>query len=755
MWKLPVPVLNVKCLRHQKMLSADEKNVEHTGMICNIYYLVLTKFELYLKVIYFRNILRTLRFIMTLYECDMCEFSSKKKTDYTRHIERKIPCGTVMTNKELTDRVNMYNLDTTSQIERTQISGNIFDDIQNIKLSNVALGDHHLTQKNGNSLEKKLMTILNSYQFTKITIEPQVIRAKNYHHLQDGLYYINQPFGSQASPDFILVRTSNGFSKTLYIECKSGKDSIFWNDGFPSDTTIYLFACRKFGTAKMYMSSDMSTSDDVKYRRTYTDEKNKLNKTLKGLYIESNFNPAVRGAWTQSNIHKLQQSEEQLRNMFDTFLNKPCHTFKRGISLFSGAGGDTMGMEMSGVKVIGFVEKNLSAVSTHNHNFKESVLLGKDITKMKNKIFKQYNGRIDFMFGGFPCQSFSHGGKKDIRDPRGQLYIDFVRAVEHVQPTWVIGENVKGILNRTTELGESMADVVVEAFNKIGYYIQYKLVNVKHFGVPQDRQRVIFVGCKHQIQLQIPETNNTKSKLRDILEFSLNDAIPILPKHTHLINIPREKFICGGDVGSKITGKPPTNLKKCADQKTEKDNITFAKRGKSTYSCIVDIDDISRTLLCTYARMPRLFVPVFINEQNSKFMRPYTILECQRIQGFPDSVEFKGTTMDAITQIGNAVPPPLISSIVSYLDNIPNPPDKLYDYIIDEEMLQLVIECVDDLKFDTTTKLLTFDNESTEVGSCKHPSLIGKLKYEWGICRRKQTAEYSKWLANTDKDIIN
>lgn len=84
------------------------------------------------------------------------------------------------------------------------------------------------------------------------------------------------------------------------------------------------------------------------------------------------------------------------------------------ISLFSGAGGDTLGMKNDGINVIGYIEWDRNAIETHKQNFPECKLIGKDITKIEDEEFKKYEG-VDIIFGGFPCQSFSHGGKKRLQ----------------------------------------------------------------------------------------------------------------------------------------------------------------------------------------------------------------------------------------------------------------------------------------------------------------------------------------------------
>jgi len=145
----------------------------------------------------------------------------------------------------------------------------------------------------------------------------------------------------------------------------------------------------------------------------------------------------------------------------------------KAISLFSGAGGDTLGMKNAGIDVVGYVEFDKAAIETHSHNFPKCKLIGEDITKITDETFLAYKNIINIMFGGFPCVSFSHGGKKDPTDSRGFLYQEFVRAARLIKPDIIIGENVKGLLSRKTVDGELFLDVIIRDFENIGYIIPF------------------------------------------------------------------------------------------------------------------------------------------------------------------------------------------------------------------------------------------------------------------------------------------
>ena len=336
------------------------------------------------------------------------------------------------------------------------------------------------------------------------------------------------------------------------------------------------------------------------------------------------------------------------------------------VSLFSGAGGDTLGMKNANINVIGYVEFDKDAIATHETNFPDCKLIGEDITKIPDKDFEKYSNKIDVMFGGFPCQSFSHGGKKDPKDKRGFLYKEFVRAVKIIKPKFIIGENVKGLLSRKMEDSSFFIETITEEFADLGYNIKHNLFNMKNYGIPQSRERILIYGIRQDIEINM-DLGNIEALPpkynKDILEFSMEDAIKIGKKEILKI-IPENKFISQDNNTDEPNGKPPTNLNKCY----ENSELSFKTRTKSTYSAIIDKDDIARTILCSYGRMPRLFVPV----KNSLgcFLRPYTIKELQQIQGFPKSYIIKGNYISQVKQIGNAVPPLFIEHVMKYIQGI-------------------------------------------------------------------------------------
>jgi len=353
----------------------------------------------------------------------------------------------------------------------------------------------------------------------------------------------------------------------------------------------------------------------------------------------------------------------------------------KAASLFSGCGGDCVGMTDAGMTVTEYVELSPLFCETHDANFENCHKIGNDIQKISDETFREYKGKWKVLFAGFPCQSFSQGGKKDANDPRGQLFKDFVRVAKEAEPEYIIGENVKGLLTRKTNDGQLFIDVIVKEFEKIGYTCEYQVMKCEEYGVPQKRERLIIIGTRNNNQLKFPEPSPERIGLQNIVKFDLTGAIEV-PKE-FFDGIPSECILEQRDKRKKVevTGKPHPYLKRMLDmgpitwETKQKDNqikkkefphgFSFSKRESPLHVEIVDIRNPSKTIICTYARQPRLFVP--LKHKDKCYLRSFLPDELKQIQGFPADHVMKGKPMEQIVQIGNAVPPPLIKRVVDAL----------------------------------------------------------------------------------------
>lgn len=327
------------------------------------------------------------------------------------------------------------------------------------------------------------------------------------------------------------------------------------------------------------------------------------------------------------------------------------------ISLFSGAGGDTLGMEKAGVKVVAFSENNSSCVKTHQQVFPDSKWLGEsvkgDISKIPDEEFKPYTGKIFMVFAGFPCQGFSNAGKKDISDPRNKMFHQFLRVVRIIKPEWIMGENVAGLLTKKTDDGEtSVISVIQSYFSDIGYPIVFNVYDMSKCGVPQSRKRLAIIGNRLNINFVLPVFNENKVGLKHIIEPILDGAIETT------MPIPID---CLTQIKNELepTGTPHPYMV----LKHTEGLISFGKRDSPYHSEVLNLDNPCKTLICAYTFQPRLYVGL-IKPNGKKYLRCLTVREAAQIQGFPADHNFYGSRDDCIKQIGNAVPPLFIQKLV-------------------------------------------------------------------------------------------
>jgi len=165
------------------------------------------------------------------------------------------------------------------------------------------------------------------------------------------------------------------------------------------------------------------------------------------------------------------------------------------LDLFSGIGGFRLGLEMAGHECVGHIEIDKYANQSYRaiHQPKESEFFHEDITKITDESIRGLRGRgIDIIAGGFPCQAFSIAGKRaGFEDTRGTLFFDIARMARIIRPKYLLLENVKGLLNHDN--GDTF-EIILRTLDEIGYDAEWQVLNSKHFGVPQNRERVFIIG---------------------------------------------------------------------------------------------------------------------------------------------------------------------------------------------------------------------------------------------------------------------
>ncbi|TXH71579.1 MAG: DNA (cytosine-5-)-methyltransferase [Thiothrix sp.] len=337
------------------------------------------------------------------------------------------------------------------------------------------------------------------------------------------------------------------------------------------------------------------------------------------------------------------------------------------LSLFSGCGGFSLGFSAAGFLVKGFLELEDDLRKIYKLNFPNSVEIGSDITEITQESLASVAktlGRIDVIIGGPPCQGFSLSGKRDVSDPRNELFKHYLRFVDVFRPKFAALENVRLLTSMKNREGGLVKDDICNEFTKHGYRIEYFEVNAKDYGVPQHRERVLFVA------------------VRDDLDFT-----PSLPNFTH------------GDGGDMFSSLSPlrTFADACSDlpyiESGEKSNLPLHEAVKHPMHVIDWLWDVPQGFSAHDNKDPSKRPPSGYNTTYKRQVwnepastvqttfgmisgcrnvhpiatRSLTIREAARLQSFPDEYLFSGSLGSVRTGIGNAVPPLLAYNIALHL----------------------------------------------------------------------------------------
>lgn len=306
------------------------------------------------------------------------------------------------------------------------------------------------------------------------------------------------------------------------------------------------------------------------------------------------------------------------------------------VDLFCGAGGLSKGLEMSGLEGVCGLDWFKEACMTYNRNFDHPFVNG-DIKSPEIKeqfyetVRKQLSGRhLDIVAGGFPCQGFSMAGNRIVDDPRNSLYLELIEIVKHLQPDFVICENVKGLRSMLNGLVEKK---IIDDFHAIGYEMNVMTLCAADYYTPQKRERVIFIGNRKGLKnyhpkpiLQPTQYITTGAAIADLMDMPENKAFNHVPtKHRpdmaqRMLELPEGQSLYKGY--SDAWKKCPWNEASC----TIKENHGGVN---------------------IHPKLPRVL----------------TAREMARLQSFPDDFIFEGPKNKQLVQIGNAVPPLLGKAI--------------------------------------------------------------------------------------------
>ncbi|MFZ5438083.1 MAG: DNA cytosine methyltransferase [Patescibacteria group bacterium] len=194
-------------------------------------------------------------------------------------------------------------------------------------------------------------------------------------------------------------------------------------------------------------------------------------------------------------------------------MNKKSSNRPKVLSLFSGCGGLDLGFINAGYEIIWANDFFPEAVETYKKNIGDHIIL-EDIAKIDNS--KIPNG-FDILLGGFPCQGFSiANSKRSMKDERNFLYKEMLRIIDNKRPKFFLAENVKGLLSMHKG---KVIEMIVNDFKKLGYVVDYKLINSADYGVPQQRERVIIIGNRIGVKNPFPRKTheNKHISVKDVV----------------------------------------------------------------------------------------------------------------------------------------------------------------------------------------------------------------------------------------------
>lgn len=335
------------------------------------------------------------------------------------------------------------------------------------------------------------------------------------------------------------------------------------------------------------------------------------------------------------------------------------------LSLFCGAGGLDLGVELAGLAaVIGeeqaleaFRDKDYYNAIRHesvfhkiyaNDNFKEALETSENnfpaSTFFHNKDIRKIHHfpQSDIVLGGFPCPGYSEAGPRLIDDKRNFLYLHYIRCLIQSRPKIFIAENVKGMM--TLGKGEVFRQIIQD-FAAAGYRIYHKLVNARDYGVPQIRQRVFLVGVREDVDFvyDFPEPTHGQTNLLAEGENNLLPFVTLEEAIGDLRDNPGPYF-----TGSYSTIFMSRNRKKRWDEQS----FTIQASGRQAP---IHPDGLP---------MQKVGKDEWIFPDGEENNRRLSVKEIQRIQTFPDWWEFSGGNSTSLSvridrqykQIGNAVP---------------------------------------------------------------------------------------------------
>lgn len=349
----------------------------------------------------------------------------------------------------------------------------------------------------------------------------------------------------------------------------------------------------------------------------------------------------------------------------------------KAVDLFCGAGGMGLGVERAGFDVVAAVDVDPVHAAVHSYNFPVCRTVCGDLTKMSAK--EIYDGPVDLVFGGPPCQGFSNIGRRNVDDARNQLVGHFLRLVGEFRPRAFIFENVPGLIEKRN-IG--VIEWLSAEFSKLGYTVpDWKVLDASDFEIPQSRERLFLIGTLDGKSFQYPTGSGRRTSVREAI-----GDLPNVDDFEELLK--SDEVICRFGIPSSYAGKLRDmrpglkDLLTCSARTThcEAVRLRFQKTPPGKFEPVsnffkLDPDGLCNTLRAgTGPERGSFTSPRPIHYEHARCV---TVREMARMHSYPDWFRFHKTNGHGARQIGNSVPPLLAEELARalglHLNVLPTP----------------------------------------------------------------------------------
>ena len=350
------------------------------------------------------------------------------------------------------------------------------------------------------------------------------------------------------------------------------------------------------------------------------------------------------------------------------------------ISTFAGGGGSSTGYRLAGGDILLINEFVEAAIETYTANFPDTKVLVDDIKKYSSEDFLNMagikKGELDILDGSPPCSAFSISGSREkgwdkekkysdgkVQSAIEDLFYEFIRIAKGIQPKVIIAENVKGI---TFGKAIEKLNAFINEFEDIGYNVTYKVLNAADYGVPQGRERTIFICVRDDvcddIGLSFLNINSIFPNSTVNKHITMNQAIGDIENDEEEVQMLLD-FV-QGSYQKKFIEPLPFNPKK-PTKPSDPQFRDWNPKG-SCFNMIRPSPDLPSPTL-TQQGQKRGMSGVFHPAANRKL----TIKECKRIMAFPEDFKLTGDFDQQVERLGRAVAPLMYKEVAnSIYENI-------------------------------------------------------------------------------------